>query len=188
MSIRSRSCPLCAGPLDIEGKCRACTAPAPVASEELVAKAEALFMSYLAARIVRARRAAKAAKVELLRDPRNRGKADAVQTAEQEAQRLQAQLVVHTRQAKHAASGDAEPRRDDSRATSAGAETDDTIASVQTTASDQDHRLCPRCSNRLPSSVNQCRCGYTFESTASTMPSTFLTTAELAALGAGKRR
>jgi len=97
MSTRSRSCPQCAGPLDIEGKCRACAAPASGESEELVAKAEALFSSYLSARIVRARRAAKAAKIEALRDPRNRDKADAAQAADDEALRLQAQLVVHTR-------------------------------------------------------------------------------------------
>lgn len=176
MSTPNRICPDCAGALDADGRCSACAA-ANGQSEELVAKAEALFGSYLAARIVRARRALKAAKIEMLRDPRNREKANAAQIAEEETQRLQAQLVAHTRNREQAwQSSESEPRADH--------------AAAETTApARQDGRQCPRCSAHVPGSVNQCRCGYTFESTGPGLPPIFLTPAELAALqNSGKRR
>jgi len=193
MLIASRSCPACAGPLDTEGTCRACAAPEPVSSEKLIAQAEALFSSYLAARIVRARRAVKAAKLELLEDPRDREKAAAVRAAEDEAQRLQGQLVVHTRARQQAddarASVDAtesatEPPAQNPAATLPTAD----AVTVQSTSTSHD-RQCPRCGIRLPGGIAQCRCGYAFEAAASALPSMFLTAAEIAAArSSGKRR
>lgn len=186
MSTPNRICPECAGALDADGRCSACAATGQ--SEELVAKAEALFGSYLAARIVRARRALKAAKIEMLRDPRNREKANTAQIAEEETQRLQAQLVAHTRSREQASqSSDGEPQ-----AGGAAAETTNPPSVKQTTSSAstrQDGRQCPRCSAHLPGSISQCRCGYTFEPTGPGLPPIFLTPAELAALqNSGKRR
>lgn len=196
MSIGSRSCPECAGPLDVAGKCRVCVTAAPAGSTELVAKAEALFASYLAARIVRARRTAKAAKIELVRDPRNREKASAAQAAEDEALRLQAQLVVHERAKEQACENkstetaasetvDAQARAhavSPTTATGAG-------QAIASGTKPHDEHQCPRCSDRVPRSAGRCRCGYVFELPENRMPTAFLTAAEMAALrGAGKRR
>lgn len=65
----------------------------------LLAQAESLFESYLAARLVRARRNLTEAKIALLRDPRSKDKRDALLRAESEAQRLELQLLEQARRA-----------------------------------------------------------------------------------------
>jgi hypothetical protein len=76
----------------------------PVASPSstLVAQAEAVFESYLAARVVNARRELTSAKVALLRDPRNRARLEAIRHAETDVEKLQAQLVEQKRNAARA--------------------------------------------------------------------------------------
>ncbi len=63
-------------------------------SEELVAKAEQLYETFLGARLARARRAVNDARLALARDPRNRAKAQNVRLAEKEARTLQMQLAA----------------------------------------------------------------------------------------------
>lgn len=79
----------------------------------LLAQAELLFESYLAARLVRARRNLTKAKVEFLRDPRNPERHDALVRAESEAQRLHTQLLDQARRAarlrEHASAASAQP-------------------------------------------------------------------------------
>src|SRR5207249_7842171 len=71
----------------------ACLRPAARTAGPLMAQAESLFESYLAARLVRSRRNVTSAKVTLLRDPRSREKREALLHAEAEAERLQGQLL-----------------------------------------------------------------------------------------------
>lgn len=79
--------------------------PAPCVRAEtstvgpLMAQAESLFESYLAARLVRARRNLTSTKVALLRDPRSREKRDQLLRAEAETEKLQAQLLDQVRRA-----------------------------------------------------------------------------------------
>lgn len=102
METKPQLCPLCGAPTNVgTARCR-CTASsatqaAPTNTNELVAQADALYASYLAARIVRARRAIKTAKIELLRDPRNRHKAQALKVAEENGAILKNKLLAHTR-------------------------------------------------------------------------------------------
>ena len=62
-------CTQCTQALDADGSCPACSHRAPPPAN-LAAKAEALFVSYLAARIVHARQRLKLAQRELANDPR----------------------------------------------------------------------------------------------------------------------
>ena len=167
----STKCPLCAGPLTLDGRGPRC--PEHVShSAELVAKAEALFASYLAARIVHARRVAKTARIELLRNPRDRDKAQALRQAEQEVERLQAQLVVQTR-----ASEQARRLADQSRT--------GTTSSGSTAAAE---RACPRCGSQMPGAVNQCRCGYTVETSSNAFPADVVTADEFGTLRDPRKR
>jgi hypothetical protein len=76
--------------------------PASSPSTTLVAQAEAVFESYLAARVVNARRELTSAKVALLRDPRNRARLEAIRRAETDVEKLQAQLIEQKRNAARA--------------------------------------------------------------------------------------
>ena len=152
-------CSQCSQPLDADGTCAGCrdrAAPPP----NLAAKAEALFVSYLAARIVHARQRLKLAQRELASDPRNRARADAVARAEDEVTRLQTQLLAQAREAQRAQRA-AEQTHFLTRTTGAA------IADTTPAVSD---RKCPRCGSTMPGAVNSCRCGYTVEtSTANTV-------------------
>lgn len=152
-------CTQCTQALDADGTCPACSHRAPPPAN-LAAKAEALFVSYLAARIVHARQRLKLAQRELANDPRNRARADAVARAEDEVTRLQTQLLAQTREAQRVQRA-AEQAQFLTRAADAAA------LDVTPNASD---RKCPRCGNAMPGAVNSCRCGYTVEtSTANTV-------------------
>lgn len=71
-------------------------------SPTLVAQAEAVFESYLAARVVNARRELAAAKNALLSDNRSRDKLEAVRRAETNLEKLQSQLLDQKRNAARA--------------------------------------------------------------------------------------
>ena len=146
------TCPTCSSLLDTNGACAACDARA--SSSELVARAEALFVSYLAARIVHARQHLKQAQRGLFGDPRSRARVDAVKRAEQELARLQAQLVAQTRESQRAQRAAEQIRlRGGDRARIATAD-----------------RRCPRCGGSMPGAVAHCRCGYVVETTVALFP------------------
>lgn len=170
MTSTPTPCPLCGAVADAgTGRCL-CPSAAPDAergSPGLLAKAESLFESYLAARVVHARRRAREAKVAFLRDPRNRKKGDALRHAEREVALLEVQLVEQTRKAQHARhaaqnvarpfagtrSSAAEPASDAARAPSAQS------TAIRTVPAE---RECPRCAARVPGAIAECRCGYSF--------------------------
>lgn len=156
-------CSQCQKPLDSAGQCYMCDAPAPRASQ-LVAQAEALFVSYLAARIVHARHRLKAMQRELLGDPRDRARGEAVKRAQEEVQRLQNQLVAQTRESQRA-----------QRAVEQARFLTDQQASVieAPTAPHATERKCPRCGGGLPGAVNHCRCGYVIETPLDAGPALF---------------
>ena len=145
------TCPTCSSLLDANGACAVCGTRA--SSGDLVAKAEALFVSYLAARIVHARQHLKQVQRELIGDPRSRARSDAVKRAEQELVRLQAQLVAQTRESQRAQRAAEQARFLDSGPASA------------TTADSTGERKCPRCGGSMPGAVANCRCGYVVETT-----------------------
>ncbi len=95
-------CPLCASPAALGAARCACGHPLAVDSvdahppEELYAQAEALYQTYLAARVVRAQEAVRTAKVDVIHDPRDRTKALELKRAEEAFQILQAELSVQT--------------------------------------------------------------------------------------------
>ncbi len=146
----SATCPTCLSPLDANGACAICGARA--SSGDLVAKAEALFVSYLAARIVHARQEVNRVRRELFGDPRSRARIDAVERAEQELSRLQAQLVAQTRESQRA-------QRAAEQAHLLSAESAGTISAATA------ERKCPRCGAAMPGVVTHCRCGYVVEIT-----------------------
>lgn len=76
--------------------------PDHTGSPVLPAQAESIAESYIAARVVRSRRALTIAKVALLRDPRNTDKREALRRVEAETNELQAQLLGQVRKASQA--------------------------------------------------------------------------------------
>lgn len=142
-------CTHCAGPLDEAGACRACT---PTASAH-VSPAEALFISYLAARIVHARQRLQAAQADACRDPHNRAKLDTIRRAEDELRRLQSQLAIET----------GERQRELRAAEQQRFLTEHRQATADAVAPVTGERRCPRCAGLLPGAVRACRCGYVVE-------------------------
>jgi hypothetical protein len=71
----------------------------------LVAQAEALYEYYLSTRLARAVKAIKTARIELLRDPENPARANALKQAEDEVRMLRAQLASQAARAAQAQSG-----------------------------------------------------------------------------------
>ncbi len=212
MKTDARACPHChAVPDPATGACGCATvssehAPAGTPSATLVARAESLFETYLAARLVRARRQLTAAKVALLRDPRNRAKLDDLRRVEQEAERLQAQLVE---QARRAAQAREQQRAADTRAaepaTGVSAQPTEDFRVVQAVMAEEvynsgapsqfgpraqpDDRDCPRCGRRLAGDSAACTCGYQFVPAAlNAISEPFLTEEELAALRKAAKR
>lgn len=174
-------------------------------SGPLMAQAESLFESYLAARLVRARRNLTEAKVALLRDPRNRDKRAALFRVAAEAQRLETQLLEQARRAAHAresAPGNQFPRpaaspeptsAHSSQATEDFRKLQAAKAGVSliSRASAPDgvragYRDCPRCGARLTSHASTCGCGHQFAPRQDGIAEPFLSEAELAALRASK--
>jgi hypothetical protein len=171
-----------------------------LASETLVTQAESLFENYIAARLVRTRRALTAAKVALLRDPRNRAKLDALRTAEAETERLQAQLLEQSRRTVAAreraasvpASNEPPRARTSSEATEdfrsrQAAKADAAYRSPDAADSERvaraDERECPNCGERHRSDTSICVCGYNFVAPEHNMVAEpFLTAEEVAAL------
>lgn len=189
-------------------RCRTEHEPAAAcAPGSLVAQAESLFESYLAARLLRARRNLSAAKVALLRDPRSAAKRDVLLKAQAATQKLEAQLLDQARRAA-AAREDARNQRsapapapdasvvtfsrqptEDFRvlqaakagmSLSAGAEADANVPRAG--------RECPRCGVHVPGEPTACRCGYTFFPRQDIGAEPFLSAEELAALRAFKLR
>lgn len=155
-------CTQCTQALDADGTCPACRHRASPPAN-LTAKAEALFVSYLAARIVHARQRVKMAQRELADDPRNRSRAEAVDRAEDEVTRLQTQLLAQAREAQRA-----------QRAAEQAQFLTGATAVVETDAAPSNpDRKCPRCGNSMPGAVNNCRCGYTVETAAANTVSLF---------------
>lgn len=140
-------CAYCNNLLGADGACPSCNAHA-ASSSDLVAKAEALFVSYLAARIVHARQRLKAAQRDAAADPRSHARRDAVARAEDELERLQTQLVAQTREA-HRAQRAVEQAR--------------FLSDPAGTETSAGERKCPRCSGAMPGAVRHCRCGYVVE-------------------------
>lgn len=126
----------------------------PSASATLVAQAESVFESYLAARVLRARRDLTAAKVALLRDPKSREKLEAIQRAQIEIEQLQAQLVEQTRKASQARS----------RLVTGGPKDARYARDIN----------CPKCDRLVSADAKSCRCGYSFGADARHMTATLL--------------
>jgi hypothetical protein len=166
-----------------------------------------LFESYLAARLLRARRNLTAAKVALLRDPRNITKREALIKTDAETQKLEAQLLEQTRRAA-AARENARNQRPEAASTpsslvniaSAQATEDFRVLqaakagmSVNAAVDQRSERLsndrdCPRCGVRVVGEPVACRCGYTFFPRSEVVAEPFLSPEELAALRAFKLR
>lgn len=169
MTLTPISCPQCGAVVDAgTGRCL-CPPVRPdtkTGSPDLLAKAESLFGSYLAARVVHARRRAREAKVAFLRDPRNREKSDAMRHAEREVELLEVQLVEQTRKAQHLRDGAQNAARPPAAPLPSiePASGFARVPSTQTTANrtDPGERECPRCAARVPGAVAECRCGYSF--------------------------
>lgn len=168
-------CAQCTQPLAADGTCPACRDLASRPTN-LAAKAEALFVSYLAARIVHARQRLKQAQRELASDPRNRTRADAVARAEDEIARLQTQLLAQTREARQAQRAAEQARF--------LASTSDAPATTPTAIDSE--RKCPRCGISMPGAVNRCRCGYTVETSVANTASLLATEPLLARTKPGK--
>jgi hypothetical protein len=174
-----------------------------ITSGPLMAQAESLFESYLAARLLRSRRNLTVAKVTLLRDPRSRAKRDALLRVEAETQTLQTQLLEQTRRAArarehakvaaHVESLSAElvstpsaRATEDFRALQA-AKADNTMRStVPHGYSRPDDRECPRCGNRTSADHTVCRCGHRFVAGNESRAEPFLSDEEAAALRPSK--
>lgn len=191
-------CPICnTVPNPETGRCR-CRQPTDshmptpsLSSSALVAQAESLFESYLAARLVRARRTLTVAKVALLRDPRDRAKLEALRAAELETQKLHSQLLEQIRRAAQmreraategempAASADATEEFRTAQAARAEAlcqpQEDESLRRLH-----PDDRECPSCGKRLSGDTTVCECGYEFPRDIVAEP--FLTDEEVAAL------
>lgn len=150
-------CSYCNNSLGADGACPTCGHAA--SSSDLVAKAEALFVSYLAARIVHARQQLKAAQREAAGDPRSRVRRDAVARAEDELERLQTQLVAQTREAQRAQRAVEQARF--------------LSASQSTETRGLPERKCPRCDSAMPGAVQHCRCGYVVETSTANAVSLF---------------
>lgn len=144
-------CTRCAGPLEESGECRACSAQSSAPS--LVSQAEALFVSYLAARIVHARQRLQAAQEDSRGDPRSRAKTETLRRAEEEVLRLQNQLVAETR----------ERQRELRAAEQQRFLVEHRDATAAAVAAPPSVRRCPRCAGELPGAVQHCRCGYAVE-------------------------
>ncbi|BAU48822.1 hypothetical protein SVA_2272 [Sulfurifustis variabilis] len=159
-------CPVCGAAADsATGRCLCPDARPAVdsGSPHLLAKAESLFESYLAARVVHARRRAREAKVAFLREPRNREKGEALRHADREAALLEMQLVEQTRkaqQARDAARNLSPTPAAPSAPTASGSPPSPSASSAN--RADAGHRECPRCAARVPGAVAECRCGYEF--------------------------
>lgn len=176
-------------------------APVNFSSSALVAQAETLFETYLAARLVRARRHLTFAKVALLRDPRNRAKLEELRRAETEAEQLQAQLIEQARK-----TAQARDRRSHGGEASAPTAPDSTISAEATQdfratqavraeeiypssdasqfgrRSRPDDRDCPNCGSQVPGEETACSCGYQFTAGPDLAAESFLTDEELAVL------
>lgn len=192
-------CPICnTVPNHETGRCR-CPRPSDnriptpsLSSSALVAQAESLFESYLAARLVRARRALTVAKVALLRDPRDHAKLEALRTAELETQKLHSQLLEQIRRAaqiRERAASEGETSVASAQATedfrTAQAAKAEAIYQPQEATESlrclrPDARECPSCGERLPGDAVVCECGYEFAQDMVAEP--FLTDEEVAAL------
>lgn len=190
-------------------RCRTNHEPAaPCSPGTLAAQAESLFESYLAARVLRARRNLSAAKVALLRDPRNAAKREALLKAAAETQRLDAQLLD---QARRAAAAREAARNQRSAAVSAPSSpvvaisaqaTEDfrvlqaakagmslsSAAETEQNLHTPADRACPRCGLRAAGEPVACRCGYTFFPRQDAGAEPFLSAEELMALRAFKLR
>lgn len=186
-------------------RCRTNHEPAAACSPgTLVAQAESLFESYLAARLLRARRNLSAAKVAFLRDPRNAAKREALLKAAAETQKLDAQLLDQARRAA-AAREDAREQRAtivSAPSSAAGAASTEEFRVLQaakagmslraSAMTEQNRRPqdreCPRCGVRASGEPVACRCGYTFFPRQDIVAEPFLNVEELAALRAFKLR
>ncbi|HEY8554775.1 MAG TPA: hypothetical protein VIL43_09585 [Burkholderiales bacterium] len=208
MSIHepNAKCPQCGTVPDPQtGRCLCPQTAEPTStpgSGTLLAQAEALFETYLAARLVRARRQVTAAKVALLREPRNRTRLEELRRAEQEVERLQAQLVEQVRRTAQARAAE---RQDTATAAPteppAGvqAEPTESFRALQAARAEEiaasrfaegaraDERTCPSCGARAPGDARICGCGYTFASDNEVVAEPFLTEEELAALRRPRR-
>lgn len=183
-------------------RCRTHHEPSDACSPgTLVTQAESLFESYLAARLLRARRNLSAAKVTLLRDPCNDAKREALLKAEAEARKLDVQLLEQARRVS-AAREDARNQRvaaaSPAHASSAQATEDFRVLqaakagmSLSTNArssrqAQPDKRDCPRCGSHVSHETKACRCGYTFFPRKDIVAEPFLSEEELAVLRAAK--
>lgn len=205
----NNTCPRCRAVLDPATGLCGCPAAAREAATSLdyspapgalVAQAELLFETYLAARLVRARRQVKAAKVALLRDPRARIKLDELRRAEQETERLQAQLLEQARKAAQTREQNRArplavppaPEPEESvhtrpterfREAQAAKAEDAYDAAGLGRRSRPDDRDCPRCGGHVSGDSTACACGYQFiASDASVVVEPFLTDEEITAL------
>jgi hypothetical protein len=101
-----KTCPQCAARNAAEALSCGCgylfSAAAAPDSAGLVAQAEALYEYYLSTRLARAVKAAKAARMELLRDPQSAAKINALAQSEDEVRLLQAQLALQAARAAQA--------------------------------------------------------------------------------------
>jgi hypothetical protein len=201
-------CPACKTiPNPETGRCRCPPPPgrwiptANLSSDTLVTQAESLFENYLAARLVRARRALTTAKVAMLRDPRNRTKVEALRTAEVETEKLQAQLLEQTRKvaAARERTSDSAPAHEQHISVESAEATEDfrlvqsakadavyqpeTASNESEGLSRQGERDCPKCGERLRGEIAICACGYDFVAAGQTLiAEPFLTAEEVAAL------
>lgn len=148
-------------------------------SAGLVAQAESVFESYLAARVVRARRDLTAAKISLLRDPKNRTKLDAVRRAEIEIEQLQSQLVEQTRKATQARARASQATATESTTPSANAPSTEPASPRRVSAEVRD---CPHCKRKVSGHIGTCTCGHRFTTDATHLTAQFLSEEEFLAL------
>jgi hypothetical protein len=111
-TVTDRTCPQCGAlnaPDTVRCGCGYLCAAATPAGGDLVAQAEALYEYYLSTRLARAVKVAKVARMDLVRDPENPARANALKQAEDEVFVLQAQLASQAARAAQAQRGATPP-------------------------------------------------------------------------------
>lgn len=199
------TCPKCTAPLTpgvIRCVCgHELNASAPkdaYVSEDLIAKAEALYESHLVARVIHARRLVKDIKIAVLRSPRDQAKVAALKHAEETTRGLQAQLVAQSRKTAeaHMAAQEARARLGMTSAPAQPTATpapsaapSESFRALQVTRAESitpvdPEPICGACGRRSPASATRCACGYTFHPHGAELPRVQLSEDEMATLRA----
>lgn len=135
----TKDCPQCHAPLALHTDVCVCgyrydatlrpTTAQPASS--LLAQAEELYETHLRARLMRAQRGMKLAKVDLLRDPANPAKRAHVREAEKEVHQLETQLAVQAARVADARAAAERPQEETANAAAPAPETFRAAQSIQ---------------------------------------------------------